>query len=100
MEVFDSQADARVDAILSMRNKDELKRFLTDLCTIPEIKSMAQRYDVACLLDKGMTYDHIFEKTGASKATISRVNRCLVWGAGGYKLAIGNGENIKQEEVK
>lgn len=97
MEVFDSQADALLDAILSMKSRDELKRFLTDLCTIPEIKSMAQRYDVACLLDQGMTYDHIFEKTGASKATISRVNRCLVWGAGGYKMAI---ENIRQEEVK
>ncbi len=96
MELFDEQGERLVDAILSLRTEEELKGFLTDLCTILEIRSMAQRYEVAGLLKKGLTYDQICEQTGASKATISRVNRSLVWGAGGYQAALSKQE--KQPE--
>lgn len=100
MEIFDKHGEQLVEAMLSMRNADELKEFLTDLCTIQEIHSMAQRYAVAGQLKKGMTYDRICEETGASKATISRVNRCLVWGANGYQTALERRENKTQEEKK
>ena len=96
MELFDEQGERLVEAILSMQTKEELKGFLTDLCTIQEIHSMAQRYEVAGLLKKGLTYDQICEQSGASKATISRVNRSLVWGAGGYQNALAKQE--KQPE--
>ena len=59
-------------------------RFLDDICTISELKAMAQRLEVARMLDEGCIYETIVEKTGASTATISRVKRCLVYGADGY----------------
>ena len=77
-----------LDAILSMKTPDELRRFFEDLCTIQEINSMVQRYDVALHLDQGLTYSQIAEITHASTATISRVNRSLIYGEEGYKLAI------------
>ncbi len=77
-----------MDAILSMKTREELQRFFEDLCTIQEINSMAQRYEVVLHLDKGMTYSQIAAITHASTATISRVNRSLVYGAEGYQLAL------------
>ena len=77
-----------LDAILCLKTRDELERFFDDLCTIQEINSMVQRFDVALQLDKGLTYSQIAGVTHASTATISRVNRSLVYGAEGYKLAI------------
>ena len=77
-----------LDAILSMKTSEELRCFLEDLCTIQEINSMVQRYDVALHLDQGLTYSQIAEITHASTATISRVNRSLIYGEEGYKLAI------------
>lgn len=84
-----------LDAILSLRSREELQRFFDDLCTIQEINSMAQRYEVARHLKEGLTYAQIAEITHASTATISRVNRCLVYGAEGYQLAI---ERMRKEE--
>ena len=75
-------------AILSLKTREELDRFFEDLCTIQEINSMVQRFDVALLLDQGLTYSQIAAVTHASTATISRVNRSLVYGADGYRLAI------------
>ena len=69
-----------LDAILSLKTREELQRFFEDLCTIQEINSMAQRYEVAQYLDQGLTYAQIAEITHASTATISRVNRSLVYG--------------------
>lgn len=100
MEIFDEQGEELLKAFTSMRSAQELKEFLTDLCTIQEIRSMAQRYAVAGLLKKGMTYDRICEQTGASKATISRVNRSLVWGTGGYEAALERNQQQTQEESK
>ena len=86
-----------LDAILSLKSREEAMAFLEDLCTIQEINSMIQRYDVALLLDQGLTYARIAEITKASTATISRVNRSLVYGADGYRLAI---ERMKKREGK
>lgn len=75
-------------AIVSIETIDEAVSFLTDLCTIAELKAMEQRYMVAQLLNEGLNYNEILDKTGASSATISRVNRCLNYGAGGYRAML------------
>ena len=67
---------------------DECRRFFQDLCTVSELKAMEQRMEVAMLLDQGLIYSDILERTGASSATISRVNRCLHYGADGYQAVI------------
>ena len=72
-------------AILSLESEDECRRFFKDLCTIAELRAMEQRYDVAVLLDQGLVYSDILERTGASSATISRVNKALNYGEEGYK---------------
>ena len=81
-------SDALYRAILSIRDEAEGRAFLEDLCTVSELKALSQRMDVAMLLDEGLIYSEILEKTGASSATISRVNRCLHYGSGGYKLVV------------
>ena len=81
-------SDALYRAIISIQSEEECRSFLEDLCTVSELKDMAQRMDVAMLLDEGLIYSEILEKTGASSATISRVNRCLHYGAGGYRSVI------------
>ncbi len=81
-------ADALFKAILSLENEEECYRFFEDVCTISEVGSIAQRWEVARLLARGLTYSAIAEKTGASTATVSRVGKCLHYGANGYKLAL------------
>ena len=81
-------SDALYQAIALLRDEDECRRFFQDLCTVSELKAMEQRIDVAMLLDRGLIYSEILEKTGASSATISRVNRCLHYGSGGYESVI------------
>lgn len=78
-------SDTLYRAILTLKDEDECRRFLQDLCTVSELKAMEQRMEVAMLLDEGLIYSDILEKTGASSATISRVNRSLLGGAGGYE---------------
>ena len=75
-------------AILQLKTPEECSHFFVDLCTVSELKAMEQRMDVAMLLDDGMIYSEVLEKTGASTATISRVNRSLQYGAEGYKTVI------------
>lgn len=72
-------------AILALETVEECENFLEDLCTIPELNSLAQRWMVAKLLHEGKTFHEIMETVGASSATISRVNRCLNYGSGGYR---------------
>ncbi|MCD7830279.1 MAG: YerC/YecD family TrpR-related protein [Clostridiales bacterium] len=72
-------------AILQLKDEDECYRFFQDLCTVSELRAMEQRYDVAVLLQKGMIYNDILKETGASSATISRVNRALHYGVDGYQ---------------
>ena len=73
-------------AILQLRDEEECYQFFQDLCTVAELRSMEQRFEVASLLDDGMIYNDILERTGASSATISRVNRSLAFGHGGYQV--------------
>ena len=77
------------EALLCLKTKEECLAFLEDICTIKELDSLAQRLEVARLLKKEMTYTDIAARTGASTATISRVNRALVYGSGGYDTVIG-----------
>ena len=72
-------------AILLLKDEQECYEFFQDLCTVSELRAMEQRFEVASLLDDGMIYNEILERTGASSATISRVNRALNYGEDGYK---------------
>lgn len=76
------------EAILSLKNEEECRIFFEDLCTIKELETMTQRLEVARMLICGSTFNEIVAATGASTTTISRVNRCLNYGDGGYKLVI------------
>lgn len=78
--------DNLFDAVLTLKTKEDCYKFFEDVCTIKELLAMSQRYEVAMLLDKKITYLDIAEKTGASTATISRVNRSLVFGEDGYEM--------------
>ena len=80
-------SEAMYEAILTLRTVDECMAFFSDLCTVTELQAMEQRYQVAVLLNKGLIYNDILEQTGASSATISRVNRSLQYGADGYQIA-------------
>ncbi len=71
-------------ALLTLKTEEECELFLRDLCTVNELRAFEQRFQVALLLDSGMIYNDIMERTGASSATISRVNRSLQYGCGGY----------------
>ena len=75
-------------AMLTLQSEEDAYRFFEDLCTIPEIKSISQRLEVAWLLCRKETYQRIAEETGASSATISRVNRALTYGADGYRRVL------------
>ena len=97
------------DAILSLENKEECAAFFEDLCTINELLSLSQRFEVAKMLREKRTYLEIADKTGASTATISRVNRSLNYGNDGYdmvfariaaKQAADNGQTEDQEETQ
>ena len=76
------------EAILALETPEECRDFFQDLCTVAELRAMAQRLEVAQLLDKGLIYNDILQRTGASSATISRVNRALQYGADGYKTVL------------
>ena len=78
--------DHLFDAVLSLQNKEECYSFFEDLCTVNEFLSLSQRFEVASMLRQHKTYLEIAEKTGASTATISRVNRSLNYGDDGYEL--------------
>ncbi len=80
--------DALFDAVLSLKNREECYLFFEDLCTVNELLSLSQRYEVASMLKDHKTYLEIAEKTGASTATISRVNRSLNYGNDGYELVL------------
>ncbi len=89
MGVFDKpETHVLVDAILKLKDAEQCRLFLEDLLTAKEITDAAQRLAVAKLLLEKANYNTVAEKTGASTATISRVNRCVVYGAGGYKSVL------------
>ena len=85
-------------AILTLKDEEECYAFFQDLCTVSELRAMEQRFEVAQLLDEGLIYNEILERTGASSATISRVNRSLSYGAGGYEKVFEHIKNQKNEK--
>jgi TrpR-related protein YerC/YecD len=85
---LDEELNILSSAILALETPDECKKFLTDLCTVREISSMAQRISVAKLLRDKKTFSEIEEETGMSSATIARINKCLQYGADGYSLIL------------
>ncbi|MCM1257010.1 MAG: YerC/YecD family TrpR-related protein [Roseburia sp.] len=87
--------DRLFDAILSLRDREECYTFFEDVCTVNELLSLSQRMEVAHMLRKQKTYLDIAEKTGASTATISRVNRSLNYGKDGYDMVF---ERLKEKE--
>ena len=90
-------SDVLYQAILTLRDLDECKKFFSDLCTVAELRAMEQRFEVAMLLSDGMIYNDILERTGASSATISRVNRSLNYGMGAYRIIF---DRMKEDEQK
>ncbi len=91
----DALTDQLFKAVLLLKDEDECYQFFEDICTISELKALAQRLEVARMLKYGHTYDDIVERTGASTATISRVKRCLHYGADGYKIIL---ERLEKED--
>lgn len=91
------ELDYLFEAILTLETIEDCYRFFEDVCTINEINSMSQRIQVAKMLSERKTYIDIADTTGASTATISRVNRCLNYGADGYKIAL---ERLRENRRK
>ena len=83
-------------AILTLKDVDECMKFFDDLCSVSELMAMEQRYQVARCLNDGMIYNDILAETGASSATISRVNRSLQYGSGGYSIVF---DRMKEQEA-
>ncbi|PKM84197.1 MAG: TrpR-like protein YerC/YecD [Firmicutes bacterium HGW-Firmicutes-11] len=82
------ETDDLFKAVLLLKNEEECYRFFEDICTIKELQAISQRFQVAKLLSSKKTYNEIEAITNASTATISRVNRCLLYGADGYQLIL------------
>ena len=87
--------DEHFDGILTLKNREDCYRFFEDICTVNEIHAIAQRLQVAKLLSQKKTYSEIEEETKASTATISRINKCLVYGADGYRRVL---DRLSEEE--
>ena len=88
-------ADRLFEAILSLKDTEECYNFFEDICTINELRDMCQRLETAMLIDEGISYQKISEQIGVSTATISRVSRCLNYGAGGYRAVIDRMKEAK-----
>ncbi len=92
-KIKDDLTDKLFEGILTLSTVEECYAFFEDICTVHEIKSLAQRLEVAKMLQDKKTYIEIQQATGASTATISRVNRCLSYGSDGYKIVL---DRVKQ----
>ena len=90
--------DDMYEAILTLETVEECKRFFDDLCTVPELKAMSQRLAVAHMLSQKQVYSDIVAETGASTATISRVNRSLNYGSDGYDLVFSRLDKKESQE--
>ena len=80
--------DDLADALLAMRTRDEAKRFLRDLCTLPELEALAHRWQIARLVDRGVAYLEIAQRVPTSTATVTRVAQWVRHGSGGYRVAL------------
>ena len=92
--------DGLYRALMTLKTEEEIYNFFQDLCTITELRAMEQRFEVACMLNKGMIYNDILERTGASSATISRVNRSLSYGTGAYATIFERRKQQEEQEKK
>ena len=96
MQYMESESLNRLfDAIVSLKSREECGKFFEDICTVKEMLDLAQRLDVAVLLDQGASYQAIAQQINVSTATISRVSRCLNYGSGGYRLVL---ERMEEEK--
>ena len=99
MSVIHNEAtDQLFETFLRLSSVEECYALFEDLCTIKELQDMAQRLQVAVLLDEGMKYQEVAALTGVSSATISRVNKCLLYGSGGYRQALNKLNKAEQKE--
>ena len=89
--------DQLFEGILKLRSVEECYRFFTDICTIKELQAMTQRLQVAKQLCEGRNYNEVYQDTGVSSATICRVNKCLNYGAGGYRMVLQRLEGMENE---
>lgn len=85
-QTYTEEMGVLYEAISRLSSPDDCRAFFEDICSVKELHAMAQRLQVATLLNDGKSFNYISEKTGASTATISRVSRCLSKGSGGYKI--------------
>ena len=92
------RCDDMYRAILTLKTVEECKQFFDDLCTVTELQAMEQRFEVAKLLNEGLIYNDILEKTGASSATISRVNRSLNYGTDAYRMIFARMRDEDEQE--
>ncbi len=99
-KIKDEATDLLFKAILSLKNEEECYNFFEDLCTVPELKAMSQRIVVAKMLTDKKVYSDIVSKTGASTATISRVNRSLIYGSDGYEMVFGRIFDEKEDKAE
>lgn len=97
-KINSASVDFIFDAILSLQNREECYAFFEDICTVNELLSLSQRFEVAAMLRQKKTYLEIAEKTGASTATISRVNRSLIYGEGGYDIVFSRIPELPEEQ--
>ena len=94
MQNFDIKTfDQLFSAVLKLDGIEECRKFFEDVCTIKELQDISQRLEVAKLLEEKNNYQVVSKKTGASTATISRVNKCLLYGKGGYKIVLDKGND-------
>lgn len=89
--------DELADAILTMRSRDEVERFLRDLCTLPELEALAHRWRTVQLLDEGVPYVEIAERVPTSTATVTRVAQWLRHGTGGYRTALERARAVRED---
>ena len=94
------EADLLCDAVLALQTREECYRFFEDICTVNELLSLSQRFEVASMLRAKRTYLEIAEHTGASTATISRVNRSLNYGNDGYDMVFGRIPELLEKIAK
>lgn len=97
-DLHNAAADRLFEAILGLETVEDCYRFFRDVCTIKEIRDISQRLYIATLLDQGLNYQSISRMVEASSATISRVNRCLNYGSGGYRAVLERMQNAREAE--
>ena len=99
-KLHNPETDLLFQGILTLQTVEECYRFFTDICTIKELQALTQRLQVAKQLSEGRNYQEVYQDTGVSSATICRVNKCLNYGDGGYKLVLDRlGGNDHEENT-